>query len=53
MLLIDRLAGSMIFPSISDVILWWERHRRRAVGIRSPAVSVATTVEFAVSPLQL
>jgi len=52
-LLIDTLAGSMIFPSISDVILWWERHRRRAVGIRSPAVSVATTVAFAVSPLQL
>ena len=32
-LLIDTLAGSMIFLSISGVILWWETHRKRAVGI--------------------
>ena len=28
-LLIDTLAGSLIFLSISGVILWWETHRRR------------------------
>lgn len=52
-LLIDTLAGSMILLSISGVILWWETHRKRAVGITIFAVSVAATVAFAVSPLQL
>jgi hypothetical protein len=52
MLLIDRWAGSMIFPSISGVVLWWETHRKRAVGITIFAVSVAATVALAVSPLQ-
>ncbi|WP_422014135.1 PepSY-associated TM helix domain-containing protein [Reyranella sp.] len=51
-LLIDTLAGSMIFLSISGVILWWESHRKRAVGITIFAVAVATTVALAVSPLQ-
>jgi hypothetical protein len=51
-LLIDTLAGSMIFLSISGVILWWETHRERAVGITIFAVAVAATVAFAVSPLQ-
>jgi len=52
-LLIDTLAGSMILLSISGVILWWETHRKRAVGITIFAVSVAATVAFVVSPLQL
>ena len=30
-LLIDTLAGSLIFLSISGVILWWETHRRRSL----------------------
>ena len=53
MLLIDRLAGSMIFPSISGVILWWGRHRTRAVGITIFTVAVVATVALAVSPLQV
>ena len=52
-LLIGPLAGSMILPSISGVILCRESYRRRAVGITILAVSVAATVAFAVSPLQL
>lgn len=52
-LLIDTLAGSMIFLSISGVVLWWESHRKRAVGITIFAVAVGTTVALAVSPLQL
>lgn len=52
-LLIDTLAGSMIFLSISGVILWWETHRKRAVGIMIFALAVAATVVLAVSPLQL
>ena len=52
-LLIDTLAGSMIFLSISGVILWWETHRKRAVCITIFAVAVATTVALAISPLQL
>ncbi len=52
-LLIDTLAGSMIFLSISGVILWWETHRKRAVGITIFAVAVAATVALAISPLEL
>jgi hypothetical protein len=51
-LLIDTLAGSLIFLSISGVILWWETHRRRLVGIAIFGISVAVTVVLAVSPLQ-
>ncbi len=46
-LLIDTLAGGMIFLSISGAILWWETHRRRMVGIAIFAVSVAVTVALA------
>jgi hypothetical protein len=53
MLLIDRWGGRMILPLISRFITSRENSRRRAVGIRIPAVSVAATVAFAVSPLQL
>lgn len=51
-LLIDALAGSLIFLSISGVVLWWETHRRRVVGMAIFGVSVAVTVGLAVSPLQ-
>ena len=51
-LLIDTLAGSMIFLSISGAILWWETHRRRTVGIAIFGVAVAVTVTLALSPLQ-
>lgn len=52
-LLIDTPAGSMIFLPVSAVIMWWESHRKCAAGIAIFAVSVAATVAFAVSPLQL
>ena len=51
-LLIDTLAGSLIFLSISGAILWWETHRRRRVGLAIFGVSVAVTVAIALSPLQ-
>ena len=51
-LLIDTLAGSMIFLSISGAILWWETHRRRLAGMVIFGVSVAVTVALAMSPLQ-
>ncbi len=43
-LLIDSLAVSMIFLSISGVILWVQMNRRRAVGVGIFCVSVATTL---------
>jgi uncharacterized protein len=52
-LLIDSLAGSLIFLSLSGAILWWETHRRRLVGMLIFGVSVAVTVAIALSPLQL
>jgi uncharacterized protein len=52
-LLIDSLAGSLIFLSASGAILWWETHRRRLVGVLIFGVSVAVTVAIALSPLQL
>ena len=51
-LLIDTLAGALIFLSISGVILWWETHRKRLVGLVIFGVSVVTTVALAMSPLQ-
>jgi hypothetical protein len=51
-LLIDTLAGAMIFLSLSGVILWWETHRRRLAGIVIFGVSVAVTAALAMSPLQ-
>jgi len=51
-LLIDTLAGSLIFLSVSGAILWWETHRRRTLGIAIFGVSVAVTVALALSPLQ-
>jgi uncharacterized protein len=51
-LLIDTLAGAMIFLSISGTILWWETHRRRLAGIVIFGISVAVTAALAMSPLQ-
>ena len=51
-LLIDTLAGSLIFLSLSGVILWWETNRRRLVGLVIFGVSVAATVAIATSQLQ-
>jgi len=51
-LLIDTLAGSLIFLSVSGAILWWETHRRRLSGLVIFGVSVAVTVALALSPLQ-
>jgi hypothetical protein len=51
-LLIDSLAGSLIFLSVSGAILWWETHRRRLVGLAIFGVSVAVTVAIALSPVQ-
>lgn len=51
-LLIDTLAGALIFLSLSGVILWWETHRRRLAGMVIFGVSVAVTVALAMSPLQ-
>jgi uncharacterized protein len=51
-LLIDTLAGAMIFLSISGTILWWETHRRRLAGFVIFGVSVAVTAALAMSPLQ-
>lgn len=51
-LLIDTLAGSLIFLSLSGLILWWETNRRRRLGIAIFGVSVAATVGLALWPLQ-
>ena len=51
-LLIDTLAGAMIFLSISGVILWWETHRRRLAGVVIFGISVIVTAALAMSPLQ-
>lgn len=51
-LLIDTLAGSLIFLSLSGVILWWETNRQRKLGIAIFAVAVTTTVGLALWPVQ-
>lgn len=43
-LLIDTLAGSLIFLSLSGVILWVETSRRRVAGLVIFGVSVAVTL---------
>lgn len=50
-LLIDTLAGSLIFLSLSGVILWWETNRQRKLGIGIFAVAVGATVGLALWPL--
>lgn len=51
-LLIDTMAGSLIFLSLSGLILWWETNRRRTVGIAIFGTAVAVTVGLAMWPLQ-
>jgi uncharacterized protein len=50
-LLIDTLAGSLIFLSLSGVVLWLETNRRRA-GLTILGISAAVTVGLALWPLQ-
>ena len=51
-LLIDTLAGSLIFLSVSGTILWWETNRRRRLGAAIFGTAVALTIGLAVWPLQ-
>ena len=51
-LLIDTLAGSLIFLSLSGLILWWETNRRRTLGIAIFGTAVVLTVGLAMWPLQ-
>lgn len=46
-LLIDTLAGSMIFLSLSGVLLWVQTNRRRAVGMVILTLSMVLTFGFA------
>jgi hypothetical protein len=50
-LLVDTLAGSLIFLSISGVILWVQTHRRRTVGLSLFGLSVATFLTIVLSRL--
>jgi uncharacterized protein len=50
-LLVDTLAGSLIFLSLSGLILWWETNRRRRLGITIFGVSVMVTLGLALWPL--
>jgi hypothetical protein len=43
-LLVDTLAGSIIFLSITGVLLWAMMHRRRMVGAAIGLVSVGAAV---------
>lgn len=45
-LLVDTLAGSMIFLSISGVILWVQTNRRRAIGVSIFSLAAALTLGF-------
>ena len=51
-LLVDTLAGSLIFLSLSGLVLWWETNRRRRLGIAIFGVSVVATLGLALWPLQ-
>jgi hypothetical protein len=50
-LLVDTLAGSLIFLSISGVALWTLTHRRRRVGLALFGVSLAAVLAIALSAL--
>lgn len=45
-LLVDTLAGSMIFLSMSGVILWVQTNRRRAIGVTIFSLAAALTLGF-------
>lgn len=51
-LLVDTLAGSLVFLSLSGLILWWETNRRRRLGIAIFGVSLIVTLGLALWPLQ-
>jgi hypothetical protein len=46
-LLVDTLAGSLIFLSISGVALWWQTHRRRPRGLLILATCALVVVGIA------
>lgn len=48
-LLVDTLAGSLIFLSLSGVVLWMLTHRRRTVGLAIFGTSVALTLGLALA----
>ena len=50
-LLVDTLAGSLIFLSISGVALWMLTHRRRRVGLALFGVSLAAMLAIAIGAL--
>jgi len=50
-LLVDTLAGSMIFLSISGVALWMMTHRRRRVGLAIFGTSVVLTLGLVIAQL--
>jgi len=50
-LLVDTLAGSLIFLSISGVVLWMLTHRRRRVGLALFGASLAAVLAIALSAL--
>jgi hypothetical protein len=51
-LLIDTLAGSLIFLALSGVLLWWTTNRRRRLGLTIFGASVALTLGLALWPTQ-
>jgi uncharacterized protein len=51
-LLIDTLAGSIIFLSLSGVLLWWYTNRRRQVGLAIFGTSVLVTAGLALWSVQ-
>lgn len=51
-LVVDTLAGSLLFLSLSGLVLWWETNRRRRLGIAIFGVSVMITLGLALWPLQ-
>lgn len=50
-LLVDTLAGSLVFLSISGVALWMLTHRRRGVGLAIFGTSVALTIGLILAQL--
>ena len=50
-LLVDTLAGSMIFLSISGVLLWVQTNRKRAVGVAIFSVATSLTLGLTLTRL--
>jgi len=46
-LLVDTIAGSLIFLSLSGALLWWMTNRRRRLGLAILGASVSVTVGLA------